>query len=59
MKCPTKARIQFLFVLVFCDLRETISLFTKSFISHKADEEKPSFSKTGPRAVVPLTQMTK
>lgn len=39
----------------FFILQETVSLFTKSFVSHKADEEKPSFSKSEPRAVVPVT----
>lgn len=30
--------------ILFFLLSETISLFTKSFVSHKASEEKPSFS---------------
>lgn len=60
MRWLTEARIQFLFFFFFFFiLQETVSLFTKSFVSHKADEEKPSFSKSEPRAVVPVTQMTK
>lgn len=31
--------------ILFFSLQETISLFTKSFVSHKADEEKPSSAK--------------
>lgn len=54
-----RQRPGFNFYSFFFFLQETISLFTKSFVSHKADEEKPSSSKSEPRAVVLVTQMTK
>lgn len=37
-------------------LQETISLFTKSFVSHEANENS---SEREPRAVVSVTQMAK
>lgn len=55
----SQKRPGFNFCSFFGILQETVSLFTKSFVSHKANEEKPSFSKSEPRAVVPVTQMTK
>lgn len=55
----SQKRPGFNFCSFFGILQDTVSLFTKSFVSHKANEEKPSFSKSEPRAVVPVTQMTK
>lgn len=46
-------------ILFFLSCRRPYRVSQSHFVSHEADEEKPSSSKSEPRAVVPVTQMTK